>query len=952
MTSPEIRQSFLDFFASKQHRIIPSAPVIPHGDPTLLFTNAGMNQFKEVFLGTGKRDYTRVADTQKCIRVSGKHNDLEEVGRDTYHHTFFEMLGNWSFGDYYKKEAIAWAWELLTGVWKLPKERLWATVYKTDDEAFELWKTVTDINPSHILRFGEKDNFWEMGETGPCGPCSEIHMDLTPEGNATASLANAGSPQMIEIWNLVFIQSNRTAKGDLENLPMKHVDTGMGFERVCAVMEAMKSDFKRPSSNYDSDVFTPIIKNISEISGKAYGQDGEADIAMRVIADHIRALTFAIADGAIPSNEGRGYVLRRILRRAARFGRNLGLHEPFMFKLVDTLVQTMSHVFPEIKEQREHIKRVIKAEEEGFNQTLDRGLEIFEEAVNKVKSLNLKVISGEDAFKLYDTFGFPQDLTVLLANEKGMKVDENRFQALMEEQRKRSRSVGRATMSDVAGASEELSQKILNAKFDYDSFEVELDDVNELWINRIRSGDKPESDYFLLNKPTTPFYAESGGQVGDTGRVHVGSMVVDIVDTRKESNFIAHYVKDFKTLTSIYEGLSAAGSAKMEVDQTRRHSIMRNHTATHLVHATLRKVLGTHVHQAGSLVTPQHLRFDFAHFSKVSEQEFAEIENIVNEKIEENIQLQHWRNIPFEEAQKMGALMFFGDKYGDKVNVVQFGDFSKEFCGGTHVKNTGDIGYFKIRSESSSASGVRRIEAITHEYAVEFLRNENKTYKELVERGYQLIDEIQSIQKDIVRLNDGSSPLSKEDTLNLDIELRKLEQLPEIPKAIVARNLSQNFTELQQRFRKLEDYTGMLAEKKKSFEKELAKYNLRSASSDIDALIEKAASVNGFKLVTSTVAAPDMETLKSIGDTLRSKIGSGVGLLASIIDDKVALVCVVTDDLIKTKNLQAGKIVGAVAKILGGGGGGKPHLATAGGKDVAKLDEALRSVAAVIGGMM
>ena len=940
MTSPEIRQSFLDFFASKQHRIIPSAPVIPHGDPTLLFTNAGMNQFKEVFLGTGKRDYTRVADTQKCIRVSGKHNDLEEVGRDTYHHTFFEMLGNWSFGDYYKKEAIAWAWELLTGVWKFPKERLWATVYTTDDEAFELWKKVTDINPSHILRFGEKDNFWEMGETGPCGPCSEIHMDLTANGSATASLVNAGSPQVIEIWNLVFIQNNRTANGQLENLPMKHVDTGMGFERVCAVMEAMKSNFKHPSSNYDSDVFTPLIKKISEVSGKPYGQNDETDIAMRVIADHIRALTFAIADGAIPSNEGRGYVLRRILRRAARFGRNLGLHEPFMFTLVDTLVQTMSHVFPEIKEQQEHIKRVIKGEEEGFNQTLDRGLEIFEEAERKAISSKLKVISGEDAFKLYDTFGFPLDLTILMAKERGFDVDEATFSKLMNQQRERSRDFRgdispEINLAKSKGKIKDLDATAIEEKFRFDGYDVLEEEVE------IHSA--VENLVLSLN---TPFYGESGGQVGDKGWFMIPGHQLNVVDTVRSGKVNIHIIE------KSFDWPRQQVKAIAKVDKARRFSIMRNHTATHLVHAALRKVLGTHVHQAGSLVAPEHLRFDFAHFSKVSEQELAEIENIVNEKIAENIQLKHWRNIPFEEAQKMGALMFFGDKYGDKVNVVQFGDFSKEFCGGTHVKNTGDIGFFKIRAESSSASGVRRIEAITHEYAVEFLKNENKTYKELVERGYQLIDEIQSIQKDVVQLSNGTSPLSKEETLNLDIELRKLEQVPETPTSIVAAKLSQEFSELHQRSRKLEDYILMLAEKKRTFEKELAKYNLKSASSDIEALIVKATSINGFKLVASKVTAADMDTLKSMGDTLRSKIGSGVGLLASIIDDKVALVCIVSDDLIKIKNMQAGKIVGAVAKIVGGGGGGKPHLATAGGKDIAKLDEALRSVAGVVQGMM
>jgi alanyl-tRNA synthetase len=930
MTSREIRQSFLDFFASKQHRIVPSAPVIPHGDPTLLFTNAGMNQFKEVFLGTGKRDYTRVADTQKCIRVSGKHNDLEEVGRDTYHHTFFEMLGNWSFGDYYKKEAIAWAWELLTGVWKLPKERLWATVYRTDDEAFELWKSVTDINPSHILKFGEKDNFWEMGETGPCGPCSEIHMDLTMNGDATASLVNAGTPQMIEIWNLVFIQNNRNAKGELENLPLKHVDTGMGFERVCGIMEAMKQNFKRPPSNYDSDVFTPLIKKISEISGKPYGGNDEADVAMRVVADHIRALTFAIADGATPSNEGRGYVLRRILRRATRFGRNLGLHEPFLFRLVDVLVQAMSKAFPEIKENQQLIERIVKGEEEGFNQTLDRGLEIFEGAVKKAVSAGLKVLGGDDAFKLYDTFGFPLDLTQLLCSERGMTVDVSTFNQLMGEQKDRSRESGRLAGIPSILKFMQKDSTIQSSEFlGYDELETKA------LIKSLAEG------FVVLDK--TPFYGESGGQVGDTGELVYKDRIIHVIDTQRDGKVIGHRVAEV-----VGEAFARVVTAK--VNKPRRLSIMRNHTATHLVHAALRKVLGTHVHQAGSLVAPEHLRFDFAHFSKVSEQELAAIENIVNEKIKENIQLQHHRNIPFATAQKMGALMFFGDKYGDTVNVVEFSEFSKEFCGGTHVKNTGEIGFFKIRSEASSASGVRRIEAITSDYAVEYLKIQNTTYRERIELAYQLIDEIQAVQKEILRLSNSSSPLAQE--LNLDIELRKLEQIPETPVAIVTQKLSQAFSDIHRNFRRLEDYILMLSEKKKSFEKELAKFNLKSAASDIDALIRNATPVNGFKLVASKIDATDMEALKSIGDTLRAKIGSGVGVLASIIDDKVALVCVVSDDLIKSKNIQAGKIVGAIAKIVGGGGGGKAHLATAGGKDVGKLDEALTSVAAIIHGMI
>ena len=939
MTSREIRQSFLDFFASKQHRIIASAPVIPHGDPTLLFTNAGMNQFKEVFLGTGKRDYTRVADTQKCIRVSGKHNDLEEVGRDTYHHTFFEMLGNWSFGDYYKPEAIAWAWELLTDVWKLPKQRLWATVYRTDDEAFELWKSVTDIDHSHILRFDEKDNFWEMGETGPCGPCSEIHIDLTPSANASASLVNAGNPQLIEIWNLVFIQHNRTATGRLENLPTKHVDTGMGFERVCSVMNAMDSGFRRPASNYDSDVFTPIISRISEISGRKYGAGGEADIAMRVIADHIRALTFAIADGALPANEGRGYVLRRILRRGARFGRNLGLHEPFLYKLVATLVSTMSHVFPEIKEHQQHIERVVKGEEESFNQTLDRGLEIFEEAAKRAQGLHSTTISGEDAFRLYDTFGFPPDLTLLLARERGMSVDEKVFGGLMDRQRERSRESREAEAeTHISGSKDRIRDLIKEGteeKFRFDGY--------DLYEEEVEVQSAVENIVFALN---TPFYAESGGQVGDTGRLTIPGHQLKVIDTQKSGKVNVHI------LASPFEWPRDIGKAFASIDVPRRLAIMRNHTATHLLHAALRQVLGAHVHQAGSLVAPDHLRFDFAHFARVSEAELSEIENIVNERIRENIRLLHHRDIPFAEAQKMGALMFFGDKYGDKVNVVQFGEFSKEFCGGTHVKSTGEIGFFKIRSESSSASGVRRIDAVTDDFAAEYLRIQGKTYDERVEYAHSLAAEILKLWESLPADQNENLPMTRDAVSRLDRGLSRFEDATEKGEVAGTGRLGPLFEGLQRKFHELEDRILRLSEMKKALEKAAAKHHLDSALSDIDELVRKGIPVDGFKIVASSVQAADMEALKSIGDTLRARIGSGVGLLAAVIEQKIALVCVVSDDLIKSKNIQAGKIVAAVAKVVGGGGGGKPHLATAGGKDVSRLDEALKSLEGVVRGML
>lgn len=932
MTSRDIRQSFLQFFKERGHTIVPSASVIPHGDPTLLFTNAGMNQFKDVFLGTGTRDYKRAVDTQKCIRVSGKHNDLEEVGRDTYHHTFFEMLGNWSFGDYYKKEAIEWAWELLTKVWGLPKERLWATVYKDDDEAEELWKKVTDINPGHVLRFDEKDNFWEMGETGPCGPCSEIHYDWTPNANADASMINAGTPDVIEIWNLVFIQYNRDANGTLTPLPAKHVDTGMGFERICAVLQNKKS-------NYDTDVFSPLLAAIGKLAAKQYSGSltSETDIAMRVIADHVRALTFAIGDGAIPSNEGRGYVLRRLLRRAARFGRTLGMHEPFIFKLVPTLVDTMGDVFPEIKEHREHIQKVIKGEEEGFNETLDRGLEIFESVIKRIG--HSKVFPGEDAFKLYDTYGFPIDLTELMARERGMTVDVALFTELMEKQRERSRalkitvsdsvSVSDATKTDVKVSLEEFLrnvEKIDSTFVGYDALEAETE---------VLKGER-----HLLILAETPFYAEAGGQVGDQGVIEIAGRAFKVHDTQKSGNLNVHILES-------PAGFMLGEKVRAAVDKQRRYAIMRNHTATHLVHAALRNILGTHVHQAGSLVAPEYLRFDFAHFSKVSDEELADIEALVNQKIEENITLTHHRNIPFDEAKKMGALMFFGDKYGDRVNVVEFGEFSKEFCGGTHVKSTAEIGYFKLRHEGSVASGVRRIEAVTADFALELLKLQDKNLLERLDYAYEQLDELMKLKNELSTLSNGKSTLALEPVSNIERKLDKFKQKPSLPGS-ASINLRSYFDERSLLARELEDTILLLADKKKTVERELAQYRLRALSSNIDTLLEHSVKLDGLKVVTAKVPAASMDELKSLGDTLRSKLGSGVGILASVADEKVSLVCVVTDDLVVAKKLDAGKVVSAVAKLIGGGGGGRPHMATAGGKDVAKVDEALRSTESIV----
>jgi alanyl-tRNA synthetase len=845
MTSSEIRQQFLDFFKSKEHRIVESSPVVPFDDPTLLFTNAGMNQFKDVFLGLGKRDYSRAADTQKCIRVSGKHNDLEEVGYDTYHHTFFEMLGNWSFGDYYKEEAIIWAWELLTEVWKLPKERIWATVYRTDDEALEIWKTKTDINPNHVLKFDEKDNFWEMGDTGPCGPCSEIHINLS-DNLEDASLVNAGDPRCIEIWNLVFIQYNRDETGKLNELPAKHVDTGMGFERVCAVLQGK-------SSNYDTDVFTPLLREIEKISGIKYEKE-EDKIAMRVIADHARTLTIAIADGAVPGNEGRSYVLRRILRRASRYGRKLNLKEPFIYKIVDVIADTMGSVFPEIISNKENIEKIIKAEEESFNATLDRGIELFENIISKNSS---KVISGDDVFKLYDTFGFPVDLTNVMAKEKGFSIDEKRFNDLMNEQRERAR---KATKDKISSAN-------LNVNLgDLSSFEK----TNFIGYETLESESKVlliDENFIVLDK--TPFYAEGGGQIGDTGKLFVNNEELEIVNTIKINNIFAHqYVGN--------TDLTAGTEVTVKVDSKRRWDIMRNHSATHFLHAALRKVLGNHVQQSGSYVGPDRLRFDFSHFQKLSDSEILEIENLVNEKLRENLPMTHHKSIPFEEAKKMGALMFFGDKYGDSVNVVQFGNYTMEFCGGTHVQNSSQIGLFKIISESSIASGVRRIEAVTGKGVEEFIKKQDE-----------------KIQKTEHRVNE-------------------------------------------------------LLEEKKKLEKEIADLLLKEKLGGIDSIINSKETVNGIGLYKGKVEASNMDELKSMGDELRNKIKSGIGLMIAEVEDKVQMVCVVSDDLIKEKNLSAGKIVGDIAKILGGGGGGRSHLATAGGKDASKIDEALSSLSTII----
>jgi alanyl-tRNA synthetase len=927
MTSAALRKSFLDFFARRGHRIVPSAPVIPHGDPTLLFTNAGMNQFKDVFLGTGTREYTRAADTQKCIRVSGKHNDLEEVGRDTYHHTFFEMLGNWSFGDYYKREAITWAWELLTGDWGLDRRRLYATVFETDDEAEALWKTATDIAPSHVLRFGKKDNFWEMGETGPCGPCSEIHIDLTADGSG-GGLVNAGDPRVMEIWNLVFIQNNRTDAGVLEKLPARHVDTGMGFERVCAVLQGKRS-------NYDTDIFTPIIGEIARVTGRAYaGEDDQ--VAMRVIADHCRMLSVAVADGALPGNEGRGYVLRRILRRAARFGRNLGMKEPFIHSIVPAVTASLGEAFPELTQKQDHIINVVRSEEESFHQTLDRGLEIFSSVLERMG--HSKVFPGEDAFKLYDTYGFPLDLTQMMADERGLKVDAARFTELMEDQRERSRAgtrwsataEGKGIEPSLADAADSIASEFVG----YDPSRLDVDAMVLSGVeNSSASTAEERGPYLFLDR--SPFYAQSGGQVSDTGVLRVEGTTLNVLDAKRVRGACAVLVDDPRS--SAVQEVMRAGKpvpARATVDVRRRMNIQRNHTATHLVHEALRQVLGTHVHQQGSLVAPDHLRFDFPHFGRITPDELSAIEGMVNGKIVEAIPVYTEVDLPIEKARKIpNVKMFFGDKYGDVVRVVFIDEkFSVEFCGGTHVRNTREIGLFKIISESGIASGVRRIEAVTGDGLRRHIERQAARAGELTAQVARLMEEKEALEQQLGRRTAAGSHRGAEAVLTLpEGELNR--------SAIEA---------VEAALRTGEQALDQASRETLELRKELSRRRVREGGSAIEGLINGAVTVEGVPVVAARVEVSSPDELKSLGDTLREKLRSGVGVLGAVIEGKVALVCVVTDDLVTSHRCNAGTIVGAVARLVGGGGGGRPHMATAGGKNPALLEEALRAAPGIV----
>ena len=860
MDSGSIRRKFLNFFEQKGHLIVPSAPLVLKNDPTLLFTNSGMVQFKDNFLGNSTPKSKRIADTQKCLRVSGKHNDLEEVGIDTYHHTMFEMLGNWSFGDYFKKDAIAWAWELLTEEYHLPKERLYVTVFEGDakeklafdEEAFSFWKII--LAEDRILRGNKKDNFWEMGETGPCGPCSEIHIDLRSEAEVTKqpghTLVNTGHPQVVEIWNLVFMEFNRKADGSLEKLPARHVDTGMGFERLCMAIQ-------KKTSNYDTDVFTPLLKFISQAAGIKYKLDEKTDIAMRVIADHVRAVSFAIADGQLPSNTGSGYVIRRILRRAVRYGFTfLNFKDPFIYHLVPVLAEQMGDAFPELQSQQDYVSKVVFEEESAFLRTLEKGLKRIDSIQTELKN---KAITGEQAFELYDTFGFPLDLTSLIARERGFTVDEEGFKKQMEKQKSRSKADAVKETGDWITVGEDERTEFIG--YDHLSASVR--------IVKYRKVKQKNKELFQLVLDKTPFYAESGGQVGDTGFIQNEREKIFITDTKKENELIIHFAEKLPGTVD--------GQFQAVVDQRQRQSTMNNHSATHLLHAALRQVLGKHVEQKGSLVNSEILRFDFSHFTAMTQEEIRLTEEIVNRKIRENILLDERRNVPIGQAKSLGAMALFGEKYGDFVRVITFDpSFSVELCGGTHVPATGFIGLFKIISESSVAAGVRRIEAITGEASEKFVRSQTG-----------LLDEIKSLLKH--------------------------------PKDIIASLKS-------------------LADEKHLLEKKLEAVNSERAHLIKNELVQKAVKSNGHTLIIEKVSVPNADVLKNIAYALRNQFDDLLLILAADVDSKPQVTVMIGERLMQTNKFHAGNMVKELAKEIDGGGGGQPFFATAGGKNLNGLN--------------
>ena len=864
MKSKDIRAKFLNFFKGKEHLIVPSAPMVVKNDPTLMFVNSGMAPFKEYFLGNAVPKQNRIADTQKCLRVSGKHNDLEEVGYDTYHHTLFEMLGNWSFGDYFKKEAIAWAWELMTKEYGIDKDMLYVTVFggsdddklEMDNEAFDIWKQYIDVD--RILKGNKKDNFWEMGEQGPCGPCSEIHVDIRSAEEKSKvngkDLVNMDHPQVVEIWNLVFMQYNRKANGSLEVLPNKHIDTGMGFERLCMVLQGVQS-------NYDTDVFTPIIREIETITSSKYGEDEKIDVAIRVISDHVRAVAFSIADGQLPSNTGAGYVIRRILRRAIRYGFTfLNQKEPFIYKLADTLGNQMGEAFPEIKSQERLIENVIKEEEQSFLRTLDQGLLLLDKVIENTSS---KTVDGSRAFELYDTYGFPLDLTQLIAREKGYEVDEAGFDSEMQKQKNRSRSASATETSDWVILREDDTEEFIG----YDTLTA---DVKLTRYRKVVS--KKDGDQYQLVFNLTPFYPEGGGQVGDKGFIEVpNGDIVYIRDTKKENNLIIHITKQ---LPSHLEN-----TFKAVVNDEHRRLSASNHTATHLLHQALRTILGTHVEQKGSLVKPKNLRFDFSHFSKVDEDQLQQIEDFVNARIRENLPLEEQRNISMQKALDEGAIALFGEKYGDSVRAIRFGQ-SMELCGGTHVKQTGDVWHFKIKSESAIASGIRRIEAITNVAVGEYFEN--------VDKQYEAIKQV-------------------------------LKNPAEPAKAI--HNLQEENASLKKQIEAL------LKDKAKNL-----KGDLKNEITD----------VNGIQYLAKKVDL-DAKGIKDLCFELGNQSNNLFLFFGADNNGKAILSCYISKELVASNGLNAGTIVRELGKYIQGGGGGQPFFATAGGKNPAGIEEALKA---------
>ena len=864
MTSKEIRQSFLDFFKSKGHQIVPSAPMVIKDDPTLMFTNAGMNQFKNIILGNDPIKYPRVADAQKCLRVSGKHNDLEEVGHDTYHHTMFEMLGNWSFGDYFKKEAIAWAWEYLTEVLKLDKNRLYVTVFEgapaegleRDNEAAEIWEQY--IDKDRIINGNKHDNFWEMGDTGPCGPCSEIHIDLRSDEERAKidgkTLVNGDNPQVIEIWNNVFMQYNRKADGTLEPLPNKVIDTGMGFERLCMAVQGKKS-------NYDTDVFTPLISEVGKICSCQYGVDSKIDVAMRVIADHIRTIAFAITDGQLPSNAKAGYVIRRILRRAVRYGYTfLGQKEAFLYKLIPALIQNMGEAYPELGKQETLIIKVVKEEEDSFLRTLDTGIRLLDKVMTDAKAINAKEISGVDAFVLYDTYGFPFDLTELILKENGLTVNADDFNTEMKKQKDRARNAASVETGDWVVLTEDDTQFV-----GYDELQIETH------ILRYRKLAQKGKVYYQIVLSKTPFYAEMGGQVGDKGWLisEVGDSI-DIIDTKKENNLPVHIANELP------KDLNATFLAKVNVEK--RRATEANHTATHLLHMVLRNMLGTHVEQKGSYVSPETLRFDFSHYQKLTPEEIRQIEREVNKLIRENITLDESRNVPIAEAKNMGAMALFGEKYGDFVRVIRYGK-SVELCGGTHAKATGSIGLFKIVSESSIAAGIRRIEAVTSFSAELFVEN------------------LQDMQASVKELFNNT---------------------PDVISAI----------------KKSMDESASLRKRIEDFMQERA-LQLRNS------MLERAEDINGVKVIRFT-GNEDPDTYKNIIPFFRGKFADVKFLfvIGNVYEGKPSLTIFISQPMIDA-GFNAGNMVRKAAKFIQGGGGGQAFMATAGGKYPNGIDEAL-----------